>query len=103
MDLSDTAFVRQQVSAVITTWDPMEFVAKGKIKSYEPVITEIITSLGPKTERDMLARNIGNIFRKWFGSVAFEKDFEECQPVARKINLLLNAFRHSAKSFSVRY
>lgn len=90
MDLSDPAFVRQQVFAVITTWDPMEFAAKGKMKSYEPVIVEIIASLGPKTERDMLARNIGNIFRKWFGSASFEKDFDECQPVARKIIKLLS-------------
>lgn len=85
MDLSDPAFVRQQVTAVIIKWDPMEAVAKGKQKSYDPVITEIIATLGPKTDRDVLARNIGTIFRKWFGSAAFEKDFEECQPVARKI------------------
>ncbi len=90
MDLSDPAFVRQQVSAVLTSWDPMEFVSKGKVKSYDPVIAEIIASLGPKTERDMLARNIGNVFRKWFGSTAFEKDFDECQPVARKIIKLLS-------------
>ena len=90
MDLSDPAFVRQQVAAVITTWDPVEAIAKGKPKAYDPIIAEIIASLGPKTERDMLARNIGNIFRKWFGSVAFEKDFEECQPVARKIIKLLS-------------
>ena len=85
MDLSDPAFVRQQVTAVIIKWDPVEAVAKGKKTAYDPVITEIIASLGPKTERDMLARNLGNIFRKWFGSATFEKDFEECQPVARKI------------------
>jgi hypothetical protein len=85
MDLSDADFVRQQVSAVIIKWDPMGFVPKGKAKGYDPVINEIITSLGPKTDRDMLARNIGSICRKWFGPTAFEKEFEECVPVARKI------------------
>ena len=45
MDLSDPAFVRQQVSAVLTSWDPMEFVSKGKVKSYDPVIAEIIAGL----------------------------------------------------------
>ena len=90
MDLSDPAFVRQQVFAVIAAWDPMQFIPKGKSKSYDPVISEIIAGLGPKTERDMLARTIGNVFRKWFGSASFEKDFEECQPIARKIIKLLS-------------
>ena len=90
MDLSDPAFVRQQVAAVITSWDPMAACAQGKSKAYDPVINEIVASLGPRVERDMLARNIGNVFRKWFGSTAFEKDFDECQPVARKIIKLLS-------------
>lgn len=85
MDLSDADFVRQQVSAVIVKWDPMEYVPQGKVKGYDPVINEIVSSLGPKTDRDMLARNIGNICRKWFGPASFEKEFEDCLPVARKI------------------
>ena len=90
MDLSVPAVVRQHVSAVILTWDPVRAVAMGKKSSYDPVIAEIIASLGPKTELDVLARSIGNIFRKWFGSASFKKDFEECLPVARKIIKLLS-------------
>ncbi|MEL7606846.1 MAG: DUF1871 family protein [Sedimentibacter saalensis] len=77
--------MREKVAKIINDWDPIDLFPYSPKDEYEIEIELISELLHETTDLEHLANDINTIFIKRFGDDVFNRGYNECLSVAKKI------------------
>ena len=77
--------MREKVAKIINDWDPIDLFPYSPKDEYEVEIELISELLHKTTDVERLANDISTIFIKRFGDDVFNRRYNECLSVAKKI------------------